>query len=151
MTTKNIKDAPIFYRLYDLIVEDSEVEVGLERFVGIKQTECGWWVADHLQAYALKDYGGWLDLKKAKERKIIRWVSDGKGRRHCYTDFNDAVDSYLKRKHGQLNHGLEMVARAESVLKSKDALLSLTPEGLKERPLRVTISSPRYLINKVCK
>src|SRR3990167_5498293 len=52
-----------------------------------------------------------------------RVLKDQNGRRHCYTDKKQAMNSYLQRKHWQLSHAAMSEARGKAGVKAAKELL----------------------------
>lgn len=92
------------YRIKDYSTGDGVI-IRVERFNVIKETPCGYWVADE---YAPK----WMSLSKLRKCKQVKWVSKTSERRYCYPTIEDAMRSFKRRKHMQqskLNLQMEQV------------------------------------------
>ena len=105
------------YRLRDVHTERG-IEIRIEKFNVIKETERGYWVASQ---YAPT----WLDFKQMKDRKFAKWVSKTSGKRLCYPTIELAIDSFKKRKNRQksmLKYQFEQAHLCVSKLEKLDGL-----------------------------
>lgn len=115
------------YRVSDHLTSDG-VMLNVRTYVAIKETECGYWVSLKSSAYTLKECGGWIDWKRAKELKHIRWVAKDSERSHCYTDLKKALKSYIKRKESQELRARTSLETAELALAQRARIMALTTD-----------------------
>ena len=105
------------YRLKDVHTSNG-IEIRIEKFDVIKETEKGYWVASQYAPTC-------LDFKQMKDRKFVKWVSKTSGKRLCYPSIELAIDSFKKRKNRQkamLKYQFEQAHLCVSKLDNLDGL-----------------------------
>lgn len=115
MTDNNL---PIHYRLRDALDEDG-VKVLLDKFKVIKETPKGYWVESTNSL-------SWIDLKRKKQMKLVRFVLKDSAKRFCYPSFELALHSYDIRKYRQVQRLKSQLEQAELVYKSMPELKGKT-------------------------
>lgn len=112
------------YRLRDVHTERG-IEIRIEKFDVIKETDKGYWVASQ---YAPT----WLDFKQMKDRKFAKWVSKVSNKRYCYPSIELAIESFKKRKIRQktmLEYQLEQAILCVSNIEKLNGLSSVSFSG----------------------
>lgn len=90
------------------------VDVWCDEYEVIKETRCGYWIADYPQKdpdKAIKDKWTWT-----------KWVSKGGKKRYAYPTKEEALESFIIRKHRQVGHARRHLDFAEKSLKQAEHL-----------------------------
>lgn len=120
---KNI--GPDHYR-YEATLNPDGVNIECRTYVVIAETpKCYWVIRDGLFGYAERDPNS--EFVK-RQRKLI--LKEKGGRRHCYPDRKDALNSLLIRKRRQLQHIERATSMATLAIKgAEEALANGAPLG----------------------
>lgn len=103
---------PVHYRIVDTL-EPTGVVIRIRKFIPIKETTAGYWVAGE---YAPT----WLSFDELKNRKWLKWISKTSIRRHCYPDLDMAMRSFKRRKEVQASKLRLQLEQAEAALAGFD-------------------------------
>lgn len=114
---------PSLYRVYDTIGPDG-LTLLWQMYTVIGETPMCWYVIASERAY-LAQICGHADTVKRIRKRVLK---DQNGKRLCYTDKRQAMQSYLQRKHWQLSHAAMSEARAKAGLTAANKLLKADGE-----------------------
>lgn len=115
-----------YYRLIDEIIEEG-VRVRVQVWNVYRTTPCGVWV---IRPYAPH----WWDFKTLRRNGYLKWIGNTSGRKYCYPELSDAINSYKRRKdvqHSKLTIQMEQCGKVLSEFETiKTATLDELKSGL---------------------
>ncbi len=112
---------PTFYRYTGQNLYDGGVRINPERFYGIKETPCGWWISSRRVADGYE--GDAIEYVK-KFYARVRWVSNTSRKRFAYPTREEALDSFIWRKRRQQDHARASLAHAKECERQAEGMLA---------------------------
>lgn len=113
---------PVHYRIVDTR-EPKGVVIKIRKFIPVKETPAGYWVAGEYLATG-------LSFDELKNHKWLKWISKTAIRRHCYPDLDMAMRSFERRKVMQVSKLSLQLEQAEKALSEFDLYKSATVADL---------------------
>ena len=141
-TARKVSEATVLYRIEDILGEDG-VSLVIRRFAEVKKTPFGRWVCQLEIACQMKEFGGWTEFRRAKESKLVRWVSSNSIKSHCYEDFRSALNSYMRRKTRQEIFARAALETSELAMKNEGQIMRLSPDDFTKGVF------PTFLLGKI--